>query len=481
MQKLFSYAELPNNAKSMHLLCGSVLFALALFGFLVGPPRAAPAQATSCSGAHAKWTVLIYLNADNNLEPDAFHNFRQLSDVGSSPDVNLIVEFDRNGKHYLTKPQWARTLRFCVLKGTKPSPDQATQDMQYNLDMGDGRVLSDFVSWGMNRYPADHYMLVIWDHGQGWRQMVAAASKTLNRVAVASGKATASGHRSSPFRSASAAPFKAVSYDETSQDQLYNRKIQNSLTALLGGAKLDVIGFDACLMSMIETAYAMRNVAQFMVGSEELEPGPGWNYSLFAAQLEANPSMGARDMAIMSVDAYRSNYGPDTDGDDPNTTMSALDLSQLDQLASAVSALADSLRANLSQVKPQIIAARAQCKTYAPNPYSEHPPRDYFFHVDLACVAANLSAARIPKVSPAATKVVNAINSTVIENYVGIARQDGYGSKGIAIYFPVSGTQYKNDEFAENGYEKSNTNNPVEFVQTQHWSDFLKSYFLAVP
>ena len=82
--------------------------------------------------------------------------------------------------------------------------------------------------------------------------------------------------------------FRYVSHDEDTGDKLYNREIQDSLAGLAQNAKIDVIGFDACLMSMLETAYALRDRGAVMVGSEELEPGDGWSYDNFLENLVAD-------------------------------------------------------------------------------------------------------------------------------------------------------------------------------------------------
>ncbi len=115
-----------------------------------------------------EWTVMVYLNADNNLEEFGLDNFMQMSQVGSSDKVNIIVQMDRNGKYAFTQPQWTQTLRFKVNKGTPPLPDSSVQDMG-ELDMASPAVLKDFLTWSIKSYPAKKYMLIIWDHGDGWR------------------------------------------------------------------------------------------------------------------------------------------------------------------------------------------------------------------------------------------------------------------------------------------------------------------------
>jgi len=255
---------------------------------------------SSTKASTADWTILIFMNGDNNLEPDALLNFNQLARVGSTDLVNVIVQFDRIGKYAHTSPDWTQTLRFQITKGMQPLPNQAVQDLG-EVNMGDPEALSDYVKWGMKQYPANHYMLVIWDHGQGWRSILNSLLRR-HRMLLKSrsigledtllgfrngslllhtgdGSATETGE-TAPFRSAPGASYRSASNDQTNNDVLYNREIQDSLTSTLNGAKLDVIGFDACLMSMVETMYAMRDVGRYLVASEELVPAKGWKYEI---------------------------------------------------------------------------------------------------------------------------------------------------------------------------------------------------------
>lgn len=448
---------------------------------------------STASNAQAEWTILVYMNADNNLEPDAFTNFNQMVKVGSTPQVNVVVQFDRIAKYYHTTPDWSQTLRFLIKKDTQPLPKSALQDMG-ELNMGDGAVLADFVQWGKKTFPAKKYMLVIWDHGQGWRLFAAnlaqrkrsielsrALPLDLNATSLkaasvllrnADGQASPEG-QTAPFRSAPGSSYRSASNDETNNDVLYNREIADSLKAVLGQEKLDVIGFDACLMAMVESAYAFRDIGKYMVASEELEPGAGWNYEAWLSALVANPTQDAKTLAVATVAAYAAAY-PDGTGDGPDTTMSALDLSMTDGLSNALSQLSESLITKLNQELQSVIEARSAVSTYAPG-YS-------FYHVDLQQFLTELrKRTKDSEVRVKIDAVLAAISSSVIAHHAGADRMGNYGSNGIAIYFPASQHQYVGDPYSEGGYEKGNTYYPVQFVQNFKWTDFLHAYWSRVP
>ena len=469
----------------------SIITALVSLAFCCGDSLAFPSGAGR--SAAAEWTILIFMNGDNNLEPDALINFRQLARVGSTDTVNVVVQFDRIGKYAHTQPDWKQTLRFRITKGMEPLPANALEDIG-EANMGDGKVLADFLTWGMQKYPAKRYMLVIWDHGQGWRLFLSDLLKrdralTKSRaiglnddlvslrsssVLLRSSSGVASGNgETAPFRSAPGSPYRSASNDETNDDVLYNREMEDSLKASFGGKKLDVIGFDACLMSMVETAYAFQDVARYLVASEELEPGLGWKYDDWLAAIEANPTQDASALAKTTVQSYQKYYSDPNTGD-PQTTMAAFDLAQAQPLAASISALGDSLSAKIDNQLQLVIEARAATSIYAPG-YN-------FYHVDLGQFLNQLKSRTSDQgIQSQADAVLNRISIGVVANYAGTERLGSYGSNGIAIYFPSSQHEYIGDPFNEGGYEKNNTLFPVEFVQKERWSDFLHAYWSRVP
>jgi len=474
-----------------------VTFVVALVSMLVlfasVRPSAGRETIGNGPGSQAQWTILIFMNGDNNLEPDALINFKQLARIGSTDAVNVVVQFDRIAKYDHGDGNWPQTLRFRITKDMAPLPSNALEDIG-EADMGDGKVLSDFVLWGMQKFPANHYMLVIWDHGQGWRLFMSNFLRRAREVAKSraitpqdsarglraesvlvrssDGVASTQGE-TAPFRSAPGAPYRSVSNDETNQDVLYNRKIQDSLESALHGKKLDVIGFDACLMSMIETAYAIRNVGQYMVASEELEPGLGWKYDDWLAAVEANPTMDAVSLAKITVAKYRDIYTAPATADTA-TTLAAFDLGRTAELATALSLLSDSLVAKLDAELQPIIETRASVLTYAPG-YN-------FYHIDLGGFLKLLAG----KVSDETIRaqivaVQNVLSAGVVAKYAGQDRLGSYGSTGLAIYFPASEREHLGDPYSEGGYEKDNANFPVQFVQNEKWADFLHAYWSRVP
>jgi hypothetical protein len=185
------------------------------------------------------WTVLVYMAADNNLEKFALDDLSEMLAAESSEDVNVLVQIDRaSGFYELGLGQtaaWESMKRFRVRTGAL----EEVADLG-ELNTGDPETLSDFVSWGFRSYPSERRMLVLWNHGNAWRGY---------------GGDEASDH-----------------------DMLDQPEIGEAITAGLRAAdvpRLDMLGFDACLMSNVATAKMMSAFTRYFVASEELEPGHG--------------------------------------------------------------------------------------------------------------------------------------------------------------------------------------------------------------
>jgi hypothetical protein len=460
---------------------------MTLAAALLSTPGASAAEPEAAE--KAEWTVLVFMNGDNNLEEFALADFGEMAKVGSSDKVNVVVQFDRIPGFAVTEPEekdWTQTLRFLIKKDMEPLEENAVEDIG-EANMGDGKVLAGFVEWGRQKYPAKRYMLVIWDHGQGWRffdtvrlDITAAERDRVVRIRhtqLVSLKAEAKGRgpgrrfgaiENIPLNRSIGEPFRSVSVDETDNDHLFNREIQDALEGLLGRERLDVIGFDACLMGMVETAYALRRTCRVMVGSEELEPGDGWDYSDWVAKLVADPTIDSAALGKVVVESYKSTYGVNS-----AQTLSAVDLAKIEPLCQAINDLSDRLIAKLDDELANVKSARQACLRYG---------QSYYLHgIDLDRFCDQLrSATSDATIRDRAQRVRDRLKDIVIHNYAGTQRQGKYGSSGLAIYYPATNVEYVADPDGD-AYKESNTVFPVQFVKDHRWDNFMHAYLSNVP
>jgi len=204
---------------------------------------------------------MIYLDADNNLESAGINDINEMEMVGSTTEVNIVVQADRvpysvlaaNNEGYaddISNGNWTNTRRYYITQDYDPYiiNSQLVSNLG-ELNMGDPQTLVDFANWAVTNYPAKKYLLVIWNHGGGFR---------------------------SP-----AYTTKDIAWDDTSGgDKITMPELEYALSAISVqmGKNIDIVGMDACLMAMTEVAYQIKNHADILVASEENEPGDGWPY-----------------------------------------------------------------------------------------------------------------------------------------------------------------------------------------------------------
>ncbi len=379
--------------------------------------------------AQAEWTFMVYLDGDNggpnSLEGAAIDDFLEMSSVGSGSDVNVVLQFDRIPGCDDTYGDWTDTRRFTVTQGMEPWGTSGTSIGEAN--MGDPQTLVDFAQWGMGNFPAERYALVIWDHGSGWR-----------------------GRTDTPR------PYRDVAVDDTSGgDALSMPELRSALDALSdsGAEPIDLVGFDACLMGMIEVDDQLVPYADVRVGSEETEPADGWPYDTVLATLRTTPTIHAGQLGTMIVDAYHASYGD-------SEVLSAVDLGAPHAgLKSAVDAFAVALMDGLAGHYGEIAAARGSTQAFYYPTYVDL--YDFAHQVNQRVSDATIEAA--------ATDVMDAVSSAVIHEQHGPWWP---GAHGISIYFPESESAYDGKYDGDAGW--------LTFTAGTRWDEWLHAFYAGV-
>ncbi|MBU1069149.1 hypothetical protein KJ975_06205 [Myxococcota bacterium] len=333
--------------------------------------------------AAAEWAVVVFLNADNNLESFGLEDIDEMSAVGSTADVDIValvdLDTDTARVHYINAG----------------STTIVREDGE--IDMSDWRVLRDFGVWAVTNYPARHYAFVLWDHGAGWQKSLTSEPAPL---------------------------FKGFSNDDhgtAGEIRISNGDYARALTAITTeiGRKIDVVSFDACLMGMWEVAEATRPYADVLAASSETMPGTGLPYTAWLTPLTANPSMTATELGTAIANAY---YGDATE----NSTYGITDLGQVDDLAAAVDAFAAALLANPAfYAQVETVRQNTQWFTY----------EEYIDLTDFASRLVTMSSAP-QQVVQTASALLDQLDLAIVHSVA----QSGYpGSHGLAIYLPASG------------------------------------------
>ncbi|MCS7180154.1 MAG: clostripain-related cysteine peptidase, partial [bacterium] len=233
------------------------------------------------NGFGAKWTVMVYLDGDNDLEEFAINDFLEMASIGSNENVNIVVQFDRINGYDRRFDNWTECNRFYVTYGMIPTRANSIKNWGDGIggrevNMGDPQTLIDFINWAKINYPAEKYALILWNHGSGWRTISILEEIGKKRI-----------------------PYKEVCYDDTSNDYLSMKEVRSALS----NNYFDLIGFDACLMGMIEVATEIKEFANIFVSSESPETTEGWNYTGFLLSLKNNPNATAEELTFYIINS----------------------------------------------------------------------------------------------------------------------------------------------------------------------------------
>lgn len=420
------------------------------------------AKGRTAPNPRKKWTVMVWIAGDNNLEDNGVQDIREMKKVGSTDDLNIVVQFDSMSDNH------AR--RYYIRKGTSTAKDQLADLGATNT--GDPAVATDFFTWAIQTYPAARYLAVVWNHGSGIDETdiyrgrsartatgtVALAPRKSRRGAdaVPTERVRAAlqfGYRRSLFSTTLDAAFKsrAIAYDDTARDFLDNLELRAVLEGVkeAAGQKIDLVGFDACLMNVVELAHEMRDVADTIVGSEELEPVDGWPYDAVLAKLAADPDMDGRALGRVVVDEFVKSYTSET------VTQSALDLRQSEKLRRAVDDLAGALIEAIADTTAYGAVARAL------NAAQSYDTPDFLDLYDLCAQLQSFVADNAVKTAAAdVQQVLEGPNPYVVaEAHKGakVAR-----SHGVTIYYPRGRATLVYDRLA--------------FAKSTRWDEFIVDF-----
>ena len=250
--------------------------------------------------------------------------------------------------------------------------------------MTDPATLTRFIQWGAKNYPANRYMLILWDHGGG----------------------SVSGY----------------GYDENNKrsGSMPLEGIDRALKA--GGIQFDIVGFDACLMATVETGLMLEPYADYMIASEETEPGIGWYYTDWLTKLSNNTSMASVDIGKNIVDDFVRTCSSQCPGQ--SATLSVVDIAELS--ATVPDAMRDFSKSVIGLIQndgfQQVSNARNGAREFARSTAIDQ--------IDLVHFARNLDTAE-------SRALAEALLGAVKYNRTSSNMSNAYG---LSIYFPYRKT-----------------------------------------
>ena len=266
-----------------------------------------------------------------------------------------------------------------------------------NASMGNGNTLREFLNFCLTNYPAQRQALVFWNHGGG--------------------------------------TFGGVCHDEIYDDSLSLADISLALNQFQAGyqePRFELIGFDACLMATVDAAYSLAGYANYMVASQELVPGIGWDYIGIAQALADNSAMDGAALGRIICDTYQADCIQQDVADD--ITMSVVDLNRASAFFTAYdnfglelltrSVEHESFFSNFSRIARNL-------ESYGGNSRSE----GFTNMVDMGHMAREGQRSLSLTTS---RQLLNTLENCVIYSVAGPLRRE---SSGLAAYYPLDNNQ----------------------------------------
>lgn len=383
-----------------------------------------------------KWTIMVHLAADNNLYSFGLEDLNEM-EAGLNPDdVNVIVLFDgtKQGDSAVYEIKRDPNGKNSTLVSV-PNTDVPFIPANHEINSGDPAVSTAFGQWAVQKYPAAHYMWSEWDHGSG-----------IFRRGT---------YNSTEFF------YKGFGWDDNG-GHMNTSDLSTIVPAIAkaAGQPIDIVGFDACLMGHVEIAYQLKGAANYLVASEELEPGPGWDYKGWLSHVTgaSTPAQAATALVESYGASYTAGGSQNSSGRATDYTLSATDINALTEtLVPAMNSFSSALTSALGTDKAAIASARTSTQSFYNKDCAD------LGHFVNQLLAGGASAG----VKSAAQNVRAALGKTVIaETHTGKVNRSVTNAQGLVVYFP-NATQYYNSKY--------DNPNAIAFAN-ESWKDFLKAF-----
>lgn len=429
---------------------------------VVQPADVAPKNVASHSDA-TEWTVLIYMQAKNNLDSFAHKNLTDIAATGSNKKLNVLVQWFQPGKQGV----W----RYRVEQGKVVLDSSFPSDTDGNK----AKDLVDAARWAVKKYPSKKFALVLWNHGVGildpawgntrppWQGSTPFAInqsfvKDNPRIAI-EGLTTREltlAHQMLDEHDDILKMWdhedwkeRGILFNEQSKTYMDNQNLTQALSeiksSVLGNHKINVLGFDACLMAMAEVGHLARKYAEYMVASQEVELANGWDYFSLCKEL-SEKTVAPAQMSQLVVKSYENYYKNKIQF----YTQSAIDLSKMDDVKRSLDTMASSVKAcqdgDKSFMTDCIKKARRSCLQFSAHSYIDL----YSFCKEVThFIDTRKNKSKVvSEVRKQLANVMKAAEAAVIANTAGKNLSD---ARELSIYFPLNhiDSSYLRTEFAQ--------------------------------
>ena len=339
-------------------------------------------------GDPGTWTVMVYM-CGSNLESEngmASGDIAEMQQSSVKDNIRFLV-FTGGAEEWQRGISSDKNQIYCISDGNMELVSESKTS-----NMGEVKTLHEFLHFGIQNYPAANMGLIFWDHGGG--------------------------------------SISGVCFDDFYDgDSLFLKEIDAALYSVYDEmtCPFEFIGFDACLMSTVETAAVLASHARYMVASEETEPGYGWDYTAIGNFMAADPNGSGADLGKVICDSFYESCR-DVDSED-GATLSVIDLSKVDDLMIAFDSYAKDIYELTEKDSTEELAKVIRSITSADNFGGNTKSTYYTNMVDLSGIIAAGA-----DYSENAAAALTALKNAVVYTKNG---KDHKNACGLSSYYPL--------------------------------------------
>lgn len=274
-----------------------------------------------------EWNILIDIAGNNNLHRFVGLNLTQMEMIGSNSNINIICQVDRFGDEKLSRVEVHKGVTQTVWSAPERN-SAAYKNSPRTYMSGTQESVESFLEWAIQKYPARKQFVIFWNHGSGfidpanWGRLITDLHQNFFAIDPVSGQQKL--NRETLLTEELEGKKKGLQFNDISGTFLSTPDLSEVLgrvsKSCLGGKPFDIVGMDACCMAGIEVATQLKGLAQYVVFSQEVELGAGWNYSI-ALKKASQEAVSAEAMTKEIVKSYEYEYTCLT----PDYTLSVID------------------------------------------------------------------------------------------------------------------------------------------------------------
>ncbi|AGL03686.1 clostripain-related cysteine peptidase [Desulfoscipio gibsoniae] len=411
--------------KSKHLKISFGLFWALCMIFVMSPASFAE---TVSSPELSSYTFMVYLNGtdlesedqgDGTVAGAGSNDLDEMMAIGSEPGVlNVVVQTGGTKQWRNTSISPETNQRWYI----KNNEMELIEDVG-QVNMAEPETLKDFIIWTATEYPAEKYVLALWNHGGG--------------------------------------AHGGYAHDELFEDKstLSLADIRTALEQASGqsGIAFELIGFDACLMATIETAYIVSPFTKYFIGSEETEPGHGWNYTPIFQKILDDPTISGDKLGEAIAQGFREQALEWDTADE--TTLSVINAKKIGPVIEALEALVSKAGTDIDEPAAYVEFAKGRNKAedYGNSGGAHGDSTDM---VDIGNLAKQLQNQHPEETS----NIISALNNAVVFNLTPPEKKPN--ATGLTVYLPCKDKE---------GFEDKLTNyKEINFSPV--YTEFIEKY-----